>query len=69
MPVCINNYIVNSENGVFNRPMGDSIRVKKIKLVALRSVYVFINCSLLQSLVSFYRLKLYLKGHYVVFMF
>ena len=53
MPVCINNYIVNRENGVFNRPMGAFIRVKKIKLAALRSVYVFINCSLLQSLVSF----------------
>lgn len=31
----------------FFKPMGAFIRVKKIKLAALRSVYVFINCSLL----------------------
>ena len=47
MLVCIINYIVNGENGVFFKAMGAFIRVKKIKLAALRSVYVFINCSLL----------------------
>lgn len=43
MLVCIINYIVKGENGFFCA----FIRVKRIKLAALRSIYVFINCSLL----------------------
>lgn len=70
MLVCIINYIVNGENGVFfkkKKPMGAFIRVKKIKLAALRSIYVFINCSLLLTVVGFF--LLFKIRFYVVFMF